>query len=103
MNGQSRLHEGMQVGFLTLIARIGTVNGIPYWECECECGRRVIKRSDVLVKAVKRRSRSRCGKGCTGRRHAMHEDDPGVDWGSVIASQYAWIQQHRRRTTPATT
>lgn len=94
----NQLHAGLHVGRLTLISGIGTIDGVSYWECECECGQRVVKRSDVLGKAIRRGSSARCGKGCTGRRHDTHTDDPSIDWGKVIDEQHQWIT--RMRNTP---
>ena len=32
-------HSGRRLGMLTVISRVGTRCGVPYWLCRCDCGR----------------------------------------------------------------
>lgn len=94
------IHPGTRVGHLSVVASMPDGSGVERWECECDCGRRVIRRNDVLLTALRRGNAAGCGRGCgmrrTNRRAQGLMDDTGlIDWGNVMSIYRDLIAQYR--------
>lgn len=107
MSNRPVIHPGKQVGHLHVIAPWHDGSGIGRWECECACGRHVIKRNDVLLSAIRRGQTAGCGRGCTmrkgnrrghghGRRNV--DTDERFDWGAWIANHHELVDRYRTTT-----
>lgn len=83
MSDSTIIHPGKQIGHLLVIGLIGHRNRTGLWECECECGRHIIKRTDALLTAINRGYASGCGKGC-GMRKTTRRGRRTVDTGERI-------------------
>lgn len=108
MSTRPIIHPGKQVGHLLVIALIGYRNRTGLWECECECGRHVTKRTDSLLAALKRGYATGCGRGCAMRKgnrpghgHGRRSVDTGcepIDWGAWIANHHELVDRYRTTT-----
>lgn len=104
MSNRPVIHPGKQVGHLLVIAPWHDGSGIGRWECECACGRHVIKRNDVLLTAIRRGQTAGCGRGCTmrkGNHHGRCSVDTGgepIDWGAWIANHHELVDRYRTTT-----
>lgn len=105
MSTRPVIHPGKQVGHLLVIAPWHDGSGIGRWECECACGRHVIKRNDVLLTAIRRGQAAGCGRGCAMRKgnrhsHGRRSTDTGehFDWGAWIANHHELIDRYRTTT-----
>lgn len=101
MSDSTIIHPGKQIGHLLVIGLIGYRNRTGLWECECECGRHIIKRTDALLAAINRGCASGCGKGCGMRkttRRGRRTVDTGerIDWGAFISAHHDLIDRYRR-------
>lgn len=100
------IQPGKQVGHLLVIASWRDGSGVGRWECECACGRHVIKRNDVLLTAIRRGQAAGCGRGCAMRKgnrhsHGRRSVDTGcepIDWGAWIANHHELIDRYRTTT-----
>lgn len=95
------IKPGKRIGHLLVIGLIGHRNRTGLWECECECGRHIIKRTDALLTAINRGYASGCGKGCGMRkttRRGRRTVDTGerIDWGAFISAHHDLIDRYRR-------
>lgn len=100
MSHDTIIHGGVTVGHLLVVAPMPDGSGVGQWECECECGRHCIKRTDVLLKALKRGSDTGCGRGCGMRRTSqrakgLRDDTALVDWGQAMHDYRDLISQYR--------
>lgn len=50
---------GREFGFLTVLARAGSIRKFAAWRCLCKCGNECVTRSDKLLAGIKKS----CGKG----------------------------------------
>lgn len=104
MSDSTIIHPGKQIGHLLVIGLIGYRNRTGLWECECECGRHITKRTDALLAAINRGYATGCGKGCgmrkttarTHRRHDNAHDGEHIDWGAFISAHHDLIDRYRR-------
>lgn len=103
MSMSAIIHPGMLVGHLLVIAYAGSRHGTGLWECECACGRHILKRTDVLIAALKRGSATGCGRGCGMRKpkrrtqRPMDDHEP-VDWAQAIDEHRDLIARYRAPT-----
>lgn len=106
MSTRPVIHPGKQVGHLLVIAPWRDGSGVGRWECECACGRHVIKRNDVLLSAIRRGQAACCGRGCAMRKgnrhgHGRRSVDTGgepIDWGAWIANHHELVDRYRTTT-----
>lgn len=106
MSDSTIIHPGKQIGHLLVIGLIGYRNRTGLWECECECGRHIIKRTDALLSAIRRGQAAGCGRGCAMRKGNRHgygrrSVDTGgepIDWGAWIANHHELVDRYRNTT-----
>lgn len=111
--GRGRIQPGTRIGWLTAQYQILDGSGVGRWQCVCDCGRHIIKRTDTLLRALSRGSRSGCGRGC-GMRHKSHRiprqsaspvpcDQPaGMDADMIMRVESSYIRACRRGVTEGT-
>lgn len=60
--GNKPLPMPERIGKMSRFQYIGTVNGYPTWQAECDCGRAVCRRTDVLRRAERKALNIGCGQ-----------------------------------------